>query len=209
MRVSRSPIICLATLSLSLTAFPAPAQAQFEEPDTISRFAIGPSIQAVFRGKRGVSNLSGTEISFSGSPAFGARVEYELTRTLILGAAASYSSPEEELKNLAGTSIPGISVTLIELTGEALLRVKPNIPGYFILGGGVRLGDPGEGAVEDESFTEPVAILGAGLQPLSRRHWAARLEFRLHFDAPADQPGIDMEGLATDFSIGLGVIYRP
>ena len=209
MRARRSPLICLSALSLTLTALPSPAQAQFEEPDTISRFAIGPFIQAVFRGKRGVSNLSGTEISFSGSPAFGARVEYELTRTLILGAAASYASPEEELENMFGSSIPGISVTLVEIVGEALLRVKPNIPGYFILGGGVRLGDPGEGAVEDDSFTEPVAILGAGLQPLSRRHWAGRLEFRLHFDAPADQPGIDMEGLATDFSIGLGVVYRP
>lgn len=209
MRASKSPIIGLAALSLTLGALPAPAHAQFEEPDTISRFAIGPFFQAVFRGKRGVSNLTGTEVSLTGSPAFGARLEYELTRTLIIGAAASYSSPEEELENISGTSIPGFSVTLFEVIGEALLRVKPNIPGYFILGGGVRLGDPEDGTVEDESFTEPVAVLGAGLQPLSRRHWAARLELRAHFVAPADQPGMDMEGLATDFSIGFGVVYRP
>lgn len=207
MNVSRRSIAWLIALALSIPLAAQTAQAQFEEPDTVGRLAVGPFVELYFWGDRGVT-ASGTKVSLTGGPAFGARLEYRLTRTFTLGAAASYVNPDEELESAGNVSI-GEAVSQLQFTGEAHLRVKPDIPGYFILGGGVRIGDPGDAALHQESYNEPLGILGAGLQFIARRHWAGRVEFRANFVSPADQPNLDMEGLETDFSIGLGVMWRP
>lgn len=205
---TRTFIGMLAALTL-IPALATPARAQFEEPDTVGGFAIGPFVELLFRGQRGTTVSAGSEISYTGGPGFGLRLEYRLTRTFTLGATASYSNPDEEQVLPNNATIPGEGATHFQFTGEAHLRVKPNIPGYFVLGGGVRRGDPDSGAVHTREFTEPMGILGVGLQFASRRHWAGRLEFRGYFLSPADQPGMDMESLETDFAIGLGVIFRP
>ena len=207
MNATRRSIGWSVAVALAIPILAGSARAQFEEPDTVGRFAIGPFVELFFWGDRGVTE-TGTEISLTGGPAFGARLEYRITRTFTLGATASYSKPDEE-QELSGNVSIGESISQLQFTGEAHLRVKPNIPGYFILGGGVRLGDPSSGAVHDESYSEPLGILGAGLQFAARRHWAGRVEFRANFVSPADQPRLEMESLETDFSIGLGVIWRP
>lgn len=210
MRLAKRSLL-IAFLLATFPVLTSPALAQFEEPDTISRLGFGPFVEIFFRGQRATfvsATGNDTELSLSGGPAFGVRLEYRLTGTLGLGVTASYSNPDEELEARAVREI-GAGLTQFQFTGEAHLRVKPEIPGYFILGGGVRTGDPDDGAVHSESYSEPLGILGAGLRLVSRRHWLARLEFRFNFVAPAEQPGLEMKNLATDFSIGLGMILRP
>lgn len=203
------PILSLAVLS----AFAAPARAQFEEPDTVPRFSIGPSFEVVFRGQRGLDITGEAKISFGGGPPFGARLEYRLTRTLAIGAGGSWArlTERQELQNSKNVN-PG-RFTQWQGVGELMLKVKPNIPGYFIFGGGARHIVPdGEAADQnlhnEDPFTDVMGILGAGIELGSRSRYVFKLDFRFYLVSPAEQERIDTKGMALDFAIGLGLMFR-
>lgn len=202
------PILSLAILS----AIGAPAWAQFEEPDTVPRFSIGPSFEVVFRGQRG-SDISGeAKVSFGGGPPVGARMEYRLTRTLAIGAGGSWArlNEQQELQNSKNVN-PG-KFTQWQGVGELMLKVKPKIPGYFIFGGGARHIVPdGESALNlhnVDPFTDVMGILGAGVELGSRKSHVFKLDFRFYLVSPAEQELIDTKGLALDFAMGLGLMFR-
>lgn len=206
-RVAR-PILSLAILS----AIGAPAWAQFEEPDTVPRFSVGPSFEVVFRGQRG-SDISGeAKVSFGGGPPVGARMEYRLTRTLAIGAGGSWArlNEQQELQNSKNVN-PG-KFTQWQGVGELMLKVKPKIPGYFIFGGGARHIVPdGESALNlhnEDPFTDVMGILGAGVELGSRKSYVFKLDFRFYLVSPAEQELIDTKGLALDFAMGLGLMFR-
>ena len=69
----------LSVLECSLAIIATPARAQFEEEDTIPRFAVGVTGEIVFRGSRGQTE-NGDDVSLGGGPAAGLRLEYRLTR---------------------------------------------------------------------------------------------------------------------------------
>lgn len=202
---------CLLALLLPL-AVVTPGRAQFEEPDTIPRFAIGPSVEVLFRGKRGDLG-SGTEISFGGGPAVGARLEFRVTRTLTIGAAGSWGRLDERQEGLGVRAARPNGLTQLQFSGEFLMRVKPNVPGYFILGGGVRRIDADGNNPDDyfhdvSPFTEPLGIVGAGAELGSRRRRTVKLDLRLYLVSPAEQSRFQTKALATDFALGLGLMFR-
>jgi hypothetical protein len=196
--------------ALAILARPLPAQ--FEERDTIPRFAVGAFVELDFRGSRG-SDDSGRDISFGGAPAVGARLEYRLTGTLTAGALGSFTRLEERLEGLSSRTVRPDKFTVWQFAGELLLRVKAGIPGYFVVGGGVRQvspdgDDPQAQSHNLESFTEPLGILGAGLEVGSTRRRAFRIDMRVHFVSPADQLRFETKSLETDWSLGLGFVFR-
>jgi len=203
------PALCLACLALITTT----ARAQFEERDTIPRFSVGPTFEIVFRGQRGETLSGDAKIAFGGGPPVGARLEYRLTRTLAIGAGGSWSrlNEQQELANSKNVNQGGF--TQWQGVGELLLKVKPNIPGYFILGGGGRYVVPDSDEADqnlhnDDPFTDIVGILGAGIELGSRTRRVFKLDFRFYLVSPAEQDRIDTKGMALDFATGLSLLFR-
>jgi hypothetical protein len=195
--------VCVAVVATS-------ARAQFEEPDTIPRFSIGPTIEVVFRGVSGVLRGGAGDVSFGGGPPVGARVDYRLTRTLAIGAAGSWARLNEKLETSTSISTGSGQFTQWQVSGELMLKVKPNIPGYFILGGGARRIIPdGETTYYDaEAFTDGIGILGAGVELGSRRSRVFKFDLRVYLVAPADQLEIETKSVSLDFALGLSVMLR-
>jgi hypothetical protein len=200
------------TFSLVLLAtFAVPAQAQFEEEDTLPRVDVGIFFDLSFRGSRGEAGTA--KIGFSNSPSGGLRVDYRLTGTLTIGIFGSYSSPKEKWDLLSGEAIIIQSHSKIyQLAGELLLRIKPRIPGYFILGGGVQYVDPPDDDTsligDAGSFTEPFGIAGAGYEFASTRRRAFRVNFRLHLINPSSQGNYQPKSISVDFVVGAAFILR-
>jgi hypothetical protein len=206
----RAARLLLSPLWLVIVAMPA--RAQFDEPDTIPRFSIGPSVELVFRGKRGELG-SGTEISFGGGPPLGVRLEYRLSRTLSLGAAGSWGRLDERLEGLGARASRTDGLTQFQFSGELLLRVKPSVPGYFILGGGARRVDadgnqPDPYLHDVTAFSEPLGIIGAGVELSSRRRRTLKLDLRFYLVSPAEQIKFETKSLATDFALGFSLMFR-
>jgi hypothetical protein len=209
----------IAWLPLSLLLFAilgVPARAQFEEPDTIPRFSIGATAELVFRGKRGEGeNLAGgmVEVSFGGGPAIGLRAEYRITKTLSAGIAGSWASLNEQLKTETSTSVSTEGFNQFQFTGELLFKVKPNIPGFFILGGGARYIDPRssnpiEYVHNIEAFTEPMGILGAGVEVGGRSSRVFKLDLRVYFVSPSEQQFFETKSVAIDWALDLAFLLR-
>ena len=202
----------LSVLVCSLAIIATPARAQFEEEDTIPRFAVGVTGEIVFRGSRGQTE-NGDDVSLGGGPAAGLRLEYRLTRTLEIAVAGSYARPSERVKisNTSRTSPDPFN--MLQFSGELLLRVKPNIPGFFILGGGVRYTDPvGSNPAEQrhnvDPFTEPLGILGAGIAFGQRSSRLFKVDFRLYFVSPSQQLRFDTKSVEVDFGVDLEFLLR-
>lgn len=202
-------VLSLSTLCLICV----PAWAQFEERDTVPRFSIGPSFEIVFRGKRARAPLAEEDISFGGGPPVGARVEFRLTRTLAIGAGGSWARLNEKRETGLSKTVSSDGFTQWQGVGELLLKVKPNIPGYFIFGGGARHIVPDSNETPDyrhnsEAFTDVMGILGAGVELGSRSSRVFKLDFRFYLVSPAEQTNIDVKSVSLDFAIGLGLMFR-
>lgn len=205
-------IVWLSVLACSLAIIATPAHAQFEEEDTIPRFAVGVTGELVFRGSRGQTE-DGRDVSLGGGPAAGLRLEYRLTRTLEIAAAGSYARPSERVEASNTTLTSPDPFNMFQFSGELLLRVKPNIPGFFILGGGVRYTDPISSNPADQQhnvdpFTEPLGILGAGIAFGQRRSRLFKVDFRLYFVSPSQQLRFDTKSMEVDFGVDLEFLLR-
>lgn len=211
MKAQRAVWLPVAIYLLATVA--APARAQFEEADTIPKFSVGITGELLFRGSRGEIPGTGTTVSLGGGPAIGARMEYRLTRTLGIGVAGSWSQPDERRESQAGRIISPEPITQIQVTGELMLKVKPNIPGYFILGGGARYMDPTSSDPNDyihdtQSWTDPMGIVGAGVEIGSRRSRVFKIDFRLYLVSPSDQLNFETKSIETGFGLDLVFMFR-
>jgi hypothetical protein len=122
---------------------------------------------------------------------------------------------DERIKSPGAEQIGG-RFNIWQIGGDALLKVKPNIPGYFILGGGARnyVPDsdnppPPTGKHQSTSWWEPFGVLGAGIEAGARRRGGFRFELRVYFVAPAEQVGFDVKSMEIDLGLSLGLIWRP
>ena len=203
------PVLSLAVLVLWGNS----ALAQFEEPDTVPHFSIGPSLEVVFRGQLGVSSDGDAKISFGGGPPVGARLEYRLTRTLTIGAGASWARLNEQQELQSSKNVNRGGFTQWQAVGELMLKVKPSVPGYFIFGGGARYIVPDSDSAEqnlhnEDPFTDIMGLLGAGIELGSRSRRVFKLDFRFYLVSPAEQANIEVKSMALDFAIGLGFMFR-
>jgi len=212
MKINVKRIAWLWLLACGLTINATPARAQFEEEDTIPRFAIGATGEIVFRGSRGQTEGS-TDVSLGGGPALGLRMEYRVSKTLDVALAGSYARPSERLKGSNFEVSSNDPFDMIQVTGELLLRVKPNIPGYFILGGGVRYtdavgSDPIDYFHNIDPFTDPLGILGAGIAFGQRRSRMFKFNIRFYFVSPSEQLRFDTKSVEIDFGLDLEFLFR-
>lgn len=202
---------------LVVAAIPtAPVHAQFEDPDTVPRFGIGPTGEITIRGTRGESPAGTRDISFGGGPLVGLRAEYRLTRTLSLDVSGGWARLDEKQESGRDRVLADDGFSQIQVAGELLLRVKPSIPGYFILGGGARLINPDEADDPNndlrfhdrDSFTDVMGVLGVGLELGARRHRVFKLGLRLYFVSPAEQERFETNSLSVDLGIGGTFMFR-
>lgn len=213
MRTSLRTLISAAAALVVGLAAGAPGLAQFEEPDTIGRFGVGAFFELNFRGERGTANQ--TPISFGNGPSIGPRFEFRATDQLTLAALGSFARVAEQQELTSGSRLSTERITVLKFGGELLLRVKPGIPGFFVLGGGLRRLDPdAEEETRDhftqaETFSEPYGEFGAGVELLRRRHTALRLDLRLYFISPNDDLNYeDVKSVELDLALGAGFIYK-
>lgn len=207
----RPRTLSLAAVFVTAIAAAVPAHAQFEEPDTVRKLGVGPFIELTFRGSRG-RLASGSDLDFSNGPAFGGRLEYRFAETVTLGAMGSYGRSEEKFEagGTGGETTSG-GMSLVTVAGELLFRVKPSVPGFFMIGGGARSVTPDE---EDprfgrtDSYTEPFGIFGIGFDALSRSKGALRFEGRFYVTKAADQQIEETKSLALDIGIALTYVFR-
>lgn len=214
MNVSVTSRVVRAIVGLLLVlAVAAPARAQFEEPDTLPDFSVGVFGDFTFRGKRGETTGAG-QVSFTSSPAAGLRFDFRLTQTLTLAAFGSYTRVQERVESATGAvNIGEPHFDLISIGGELLVRVKPRIPGYFILGGGAQRvsptgDDPNLQLTTIENFTEAFGIAGIGYEFASTRKRAFRINLRFFLINPADQERYDPKSVEVDFMLGAAFILR-
>ncbi len=186
-----------------------PVWAQFDEPDTIPKLAVGPYIEATFRGALG-ELADGLTADLSNGAAFGARVEYRVGGATALGLSGSYARSSGKFETASGATTGG-DLTLVNLVGEVLWRIKPSVPGYFVFGAGVRYSAPkGDDPLfgNADSYTEPLGVIGLGIEPLRRRKGLLRLYLRLYIVATAEQPIASTSSLRTDVALGLAYLFR-
>ncbi|NIR45073.1 MAG: porin family protein [Gemmatimonadetes bacterium] len=213
MNLSVPQCVTPAITALLVLGVTAPASAQFEEADTLPRFSVGAFGDFGFRNKRG-ETAAGDEVSFTSSPGGGLRLDYRLTQTLTLAAFGSYTRVQERVEFSDGTvSVFDPHFDLFHFGGELLVRVKPRIPGYFILGGGAQHvapegDDPGLQLTSTDSFTETFGIAGAGYEFASTRGRAFRVNFRFFLINPADQERYNPKSIEIDFVLGAAFILR-
>lgn len=212
-RVTRSASWLCACVAGGLY-FVAPALAQFDEADTVPPISLGAFVNLNLRGERGKS--AETSVSFGNGPSFGGRVDYQVARTLAIGAVGSVARANEKQQRGGTAGFSSEDFWLIGFSGELLLKVKANVPGYFVIGGGVRRvvpdsEDPNTQFTRVDSFTEPFGLVGAGLEFASTRRRAFRFDLRLFLISPAEEPREDFvtNSLELDFAAGLSFLYRP
>ena len=219
MSARANKIVWPAAFLVAASVFAAPASAQFEEPDTIPRFAVGPFVEANFRGKRGEREVPGetaaSEVSFGNGPGYGVRGEYRISGTVTFAATASYASTDEMLKSAGTTQSTEGDFSQFQFAGALALKLKPRVPGYVILGGGARIVDSAADEQERqwhsvETWTEPMGLVGLGIELGSRRHYMFRVEFRFYLvSLGGDREDFATNSLGTDSSLGLAFLYRP
>ena len=208
-----------AAFLVAASVFAAPASAQFEEPDTVPRFAVGPFVEANFRGKRGELEVPGeattSKISFGNGPAYGVRGEYRISGTVTFAGTASYTRVGERVESGGTTQSTEGDFSQFQFTGALALKLKPQVPGYVILGGGARIVDSAADEQERqwhsvETWREPMGLVGLGIELGSRRRYMFRLEFRFYFvSLGGDTDTFATNSLGTEYSLGLAFLYRP
>ncbi len=202
-----------ALIVVAAVAAATPARAQFEEPDTTRLFAVGPLLEIDFRGGLGTVNQGALDLDLSNGPFFGARFEFRATRTFWVGFRGSFGRTQEKFET-GGTgrsdTALGREMSQIQGSGELYWRLKPQVPGYFLLGAGLRHTSTDAGDVgfldPNATFNEPFAVTGAGLDLVSKNRNIFRVELRLYFLSPEAKEGVDTGTLTTDFAVGLSYL---
>jgi hypothetical protein len=204
--VSGAARIATATLWLA-GSWPAALEAQDRRGTPTGLYLI-PTLELNFRGERGQTTAGGA-FEFGNGPAFGLRAHAWLTDLFGVSAHGSYAR--------TGHCEPDIDfctqneVTLWHGLGELTVRVKPGVPGYFLIGGGVTVVSPDADAApafRTSSHVEPTLTAGAGLDLGLSRRAIVRLDLRLYFVIPKEQAGVEVSSTQTDFALGVGVGYR-
>lgn len=208
----RPPVRTLTSLPLVL--FPllvhAPSS-RAQDPLSAPSAAIVPFVELNFRGERG--KIADGTFDFSNGVAFGVGLSGWLSGTFGLGVRGSYARTEHcQSFPIVGAACPGSDVTLWRGLGELSFRVKPRVPGYFLIGGGVTVVSP-----EDEEpslfsdgakHTEPTLTAGAGLDLRVSRRGFAKVELRLYIQVPEDQAGVELNSTQRDLAVNFGFAYR-
>lgn len=209
--------LCGSTLlAAALVLVPcASLQAQFEEPDTVPRFGIGPLVELTFRGERGTVENGAVGVGFANGPAFGAELQFRFSRTGALALRGTYARTSEthEFSRTSQTTDNGL--TLLHGSAELLFKLKPSVPGFFILGGGLRrvkadTDNPSPGFFRLNAFTERLLITGVGLNFDIGRLDLFRVTGRFYLTFPPDEMRgtADMKAVANDFALGFAYLRR-
>lgn len=176
------------------------------EPPTV---ALVPMLEANFRGDRG-SAPGGDRVQFSNGLTFGLRAHAWLSETLGVSAHGGFARAGYCFEGASSFCTTGNEVTLWRALGELTARVKPRVPGYFVVGGGVMVVAPDEDALfsDGSSLLEPTVSAAAGIDFRVSRRGFARLELRTYLIFPEEQPGLaDTDSSQLDFALGLGFGY--
>lgn len=178
-----------------------------EERGTPLGLYVMPTLELNFRGERG--QRGNDPFEFGNGPAFGLRAHAWLTDVFGVTVQGSRARAPH-CQPLQGLCTPD-EVTLWHGLGELAVRVKPGVPGYFLVGGGVTVVSPdadASDAFRTESHAEPTLTAGAGVDLRAGDRAIFRLDLRFYFVIPKDQNGLEMGSTQTDFAIGLGLGYR-
>jgi len=221
MKARADKIAWPAVFLVAASLLAAPASAQFEEPDTVPRFAVGAFVELQFRGSMGLLTETNEELSFKNGPLFGARMEFRAGRTATLAVAGSYGRSREKRAQGGGTDaiLDERTITLLQVTGELLLRMKPSVPGYLLVGGGARFVDPepwepGESGTRlgQRNFTEAMGIAGAGLEISPGGRSVVHIDARFYLVKPEVEPEenwqFDAKSFVTNFALSVTYLYR-
>lgn len=183
----------------------APAPARAQEPVPVPNLSVVPVLELNFRGERG--EFGGEPFDFGNGPAFGLRLHAWLSPVFGVAAHGSFAR--------ASHCQPGFctprEATLWRGVGELAVKVRPGVPGYFIVGGGVTYVAPdadATGIFQGPDHLEPTLTAGAGVDFRVSGRGAFRLEARLYLLIPEEQEGLQMNSTQRDFAIGLGYAHR-
>lgn len=190
----------VAALS-TFAARPAPAQ----ETEPLPRLHVVPIVELNFRGQR--AETESGPLEFGNGPAFGLRLHGWLSPTFGLALHGSFARVSHCAPDLALCTQR--EVTLSRGLAELSVRVKPGVPGYFIVGGGVTYVAPDADAFfgEPEGF-EPTLTGGLGIDFRVTERGGVRLEARLYLQIPQEQEGRETEANQIDFAFGIGYAHR-
>lgn len=195
----------------ALFLLPAPAAGQEVGAPSV---ALVPFIELNFRGER-AQTREGDSVDFSNGPAFGVGLSSWLSGTFGLNLRGSYARTEHCVSRpITGAFCIGGDVTLWRGMVELAFRVKPRVPGYFLIGGGVtRVSEdvPEEGgAVSGGSEVEPTFAAAAGLDLPVGRSAFARFELRFYVQVPAsdEQAVLEVNSTQKDVAVNVGFGYR-
>ena len=208
----------LVLVLLVLLVVPDSAQSQ---QHASYRWALAPQIALGQLGRRWEGNLQGytTKLGPMRKPQLGmalelrpgGRLAYELAAAFIATdyAADVRLSEEGDPDRIRGAG----SLHIYRTSAGVLYRIRPEVPGYFALGGGMLYHSPQENVQywRDEAQWGATAHVGLGFDVGSQGHFL-RIDGRVHFVKMSEEVDSDLVPLepvlARDWLLSLGYLFR-
>jgi hypothetical protein len=198
MRVTRWTLVALA-----LAARAAPAGAQDARPRRAFEPAVTVTGAVTLFGER-LTALN-SNFGYKNSIGVGLWGELPITRRIgLLGLATI--SPISAQREEGANANTAIYRDVISVAADAGLgaRLKPAVPVFFFVGGGVHTATHYPNPEADGVAVEPQGTFAIGYDALSRGRWNVRTAVVAHLVKPADPGGVDLKSAALDWAFHVG-----
>ena len=190
-------------LAPTLAVRAAPAGAQEARPRRAFEPAVTMTAAVTLFGQR-FSALN-SDFGYKNSVGVGFWGELPITRRsglLALATISPLSAQQAEGRN-ANTALYRDVVSIAADAGLGA-RLKPAVPVFFFIGGGVHTATHYPNPEADGAAFEPQGTFAVGYDAVSRGRWNVRTAVVAHLVKPADPGGVDLKSTTLDWAFHVG-----
>ena len=179
-----------ALLALAVALCAHPLRAQFERPTRAFETAVVPAIGFAGFGER-FEDIRRSRFQYNASLALGAQLQRGLTRRTGVMATVLLAPLSHVLENGADESTIVGSRAIIGVVDAGVAgRLKPRVPVYGYLGGGMLVGTRPPATATTGSYLEPRATFGFGVDAMRGSRGGLRVTYLGHVAFPHDPGGV-------------------
>jgi len=198
MRVTRWTLVALA-----LAVRAAPSGAQDGRPRRAFEPAVATTASVTLFGRR--FSAINNDYGYKNSVGVGLWGELPITRRTGLVALATISplsAQQSEGRNANSALYRDVLSFAADLGLGA--RLKPAVPVFFLVGGGVHAATHYANPESSGSALEPQGMFAVGYDAASRGRWRVRTAVVAHVVKPADPGGVELKSTTLDWAFHVG-----